>query len=112
MKAILFNLVAFYQKFVSIILPRSCRYYPTCSEYAIWQLRHNNLLSAVVAILLRILKCNQLFRGGIDYPIVKKNFSPLTIFEAGVKLRFERIKFIFVPYKKDKFYVIKVLKET
>ncbi|HOI83489.1 MAG TPA: membrane protein insertion efficiency factor YidD, partial [Campylobacterales bacterium] len=29
--------VHFYQKFLSPITVGSCRYYPSCSEYAIWQ---------------------------------------------------------------------------
>lgn len=112
MKKILWLCIIFYIRYISIALPKSCRYYPTCSQYALWQLKYSGFSSSVIAIFLRILKCNQLFRGGIDYPIVKRKFAPNFIF-----LKRSRCKLIFwfVPYKKDKFYVIKVfdsLKET
>ncbi|MCB4743563.1 MAG: membrane protein insertion efficiency factor YidD [Sulfurovum sp.] len=61
-------------QYISKMLPANCRYYPTCSEYAAWQLQFNGLHRALVASTLRILRCNQLFTGGIDYPVVK--FTP------------------------------------
>ncbi len=61
-------------QYISRMLPASCRYYPTCSEYAKWQFEFNPPHKAMLASGLRILKCNQLFEGGIDYPIVE--FTP------------------------------------
>jgi putative membrane protein insertion efficiency factor len=52
------------------MLPANCRYYPTCSEYAKWQFEFNAPHKALAASTLRILRCNQLFDGGIDYPVV------------------------------------------
>jgi putative membrane protein insertion efficiency factor len=52
------------------MLPANCRYYPTCSEYAKWQFEFNAPHKALIASSLRILRCNQLFDGGIDYPVV------------------------------------------
>ena len=52
------------------MLPANCRYYPTCSEYASWQFEFNAPHRALAASTLRILRCNQLFDGGIDYPVV------------------------------------------
>jgi putative membrane protein insertion efficiency factor len=57
-------------QYVSRMLPASCRYYPTCSEYAKWQFQFNAPHRALVASSLRILSCNPLFPGGIDYPVV------------------------------------------
>lgn len=105
MKKIFWFSVIFYRKYISIALPTSCRYYPTCSEYALWQLKYNKVFYALVAITLRILRCNQLFRGGIDYPIVKRKFTPYSIFS---KNECGRLSFWFVPSSKDRFYVIKV----
>ena len=56
------------------MLPANCRYYPTCSEYAKWQFEFNAPHKALAASSLRILRCNQLFAGGIDYPVV--TFTP------------------------------------
>ena len=58
-------------QFISKMLPKSCRYYPTCSEYAMWQFEVNSPPKALIASSLRILRCNQLFSGGIDYPLIK-----------------------------------------
>ena len=55
------------------MLPGNCRYYPTCSEYAKWQFQFNAPHKALAASTLRILRCNQLFDGGIDYPVVTFN---------------------------------------
>jgi putative membrane protein insertion efficiency factor len=61
-------------QYISRMLPASCRYYPTCSEYAKWQFEFNAPHKALFASSLRILRCNQLFKGGIDYPVV--DFRP------------------------------------
>lgn len=57
-------------QYISKMLPASCRYYPSCSEYASWQFEFNAPHKALAASSLRILRCNQLFKGGIDYPLV------------------------------------------
>ena len=57
-------------QYISKMLPASCRYYPSCSEYASWQFEFNAPHKALAASSLRILRCNQFFRGGIDYPLV------------------------------------------
>ena len=60
-------------QYISKMLPASCRYYPTCSEYAKWQFEFNAPHKAFLASSTRILRCNQLFKGGIDYPVVEFN---------------------------------------
>lgn len=104
MKNFLIYFVNFYKRFISPILPRSCRYYPTCSEYALQELKFANVFEAIFKIIFRILRCNQLFKGGIDYPIVKRNFNYSTL------KKYTKTKpiFWFIPYKKNKFYLIKV----
>lgn len=61
-------------QYISKMLPASCRYYPSCSEYASWQFEFNAPYKALAASSLRILRCNQFFKGGIDYPLV--DYSP------------------------------------
>ena len=58
-------------QYISKMLPTNCRYYPTCSEYAKWQFEFNVPHKALAASSLRILRCNQFFKGGIDYPLVE-----------------------------------------
>jgi putative membrane protein insertion efficiency factor len=57
-------------QYISKMLPASCRYYPSCSEYAKWQFEFNAPHKAFTASSLRILRCNQFFKGGIDYPLI------------------------------------------
>lgn len=91
-------------QYISKMLPASCRYYPTCSEYAKWQFETNRVDKALALSTFRILRCNQLFAGGIDYPIVK--FKPS---KSLLKNSYDfQVKYWFFPKEKDKFYVIKV----
>jgi len=61
-------------QYISKFLPGNCRYYPTCSEYAKWLFEFDKPHTALLNSTLRILRCNQLFKGGIDYPLV--HFTP------------------------------------
>jgi putative membrane protein insertion efficiency factor len=58
-------------QYLSRMWPGNCRYYPTCSEYAKWQFEFNRADIAIIATTQRILKCNQFFAGGTDYPRVR-----------------------------------------
>lgn len=109
MKKILLYLLRFYQRYLTVIFGYgSCRYYPTCSEYAKWQVENNNIIKAVFFSILRVLRCNQLFRGGIEYPTVKRNFKfPIIKPRKNKKIN---IKYWFVSKKENVFYVIKEFK--
>jgi len=72
-------------QYISKMLPASCRYYPTCSEYAKWQYDCNSPIKATWATATRILRCNQMFTGGIDYPLIAftpQKTSAILIFNA------------------------------
>ncbi|CAA6808463.1 MAG: Protein YidD [uncultured Sulfurovum sp.] len=90
-----------YQYF-SKMLPANCRYYPTCSEYGKWQFEFNRADKALTQTTLRILRCNQLFPGGIDYPIVK--FKKPKLLTLCQKID---IKYWIIPKEKDMFYIVK-----
>jgi putative membrane protein insertion efficiency factor len=94
-----------YQRFFTLLGYGSCRYYPTCSEYAKWQFLHNNIIFALYHSIVRILRCNQLFEGGIDYPIVNNIKKPLII--KRLSFDFRSIRFYFVPKKDGGFFVVK-----
>lgn len=103
MRVILLYLLKIYQKFFTLIGFGSCRYYPSCSEYAKWQFEQNSIHFALFHSIVRILKCNQLFDGGFDYPIVEKKFS-----NTQYRLPQSRIKYWFIPIKNSKkFYLVK-----
>ena len=59
-------LIRFYQRFISPLKPPSCRYYPTCSQYALEAYKRFGFLRGSYLAAKRILTCNPLFRGGID----------------------------------------------
>lgn len=96
--------VRFYQKFISPVTVGSCRYYPSCSEYAIWQFETNGFLRALFASILRILRCNKLFLGGIDYPKISFNKQPNILLKPHFRYDF---KYFIVP-QKGYFVVIKI----
>ena len=68
MKKLLIFIIKLYQKLISPILPHSCRYYPTCSSYAILAIEKHGPIKGTLKSLWRILRCNPLSKGGIDYP--------------------------------------------
>ncbi|MEL7058512.1 MAG: membrane protein insertion efficiency factor YidD [Acidobacteriota bacterium] len=68
MKTILLALLDAYKRWISPLLPRACRYSPTCSEYArLAILRHGALRGSFLA-LWRVLRCQPMCPGGIDLP--------------------------------------------
>ena len=109
MKSLALFLIKLYQRFFTLIGYGSCRYYPTCSQYAKEQLLHNSFLKAIFYSFIRILKCNQLFVGGIDYPIVEKKFSA-PLFLSLKQSNSHRIAFWFIPKDHKSFYVVKAFK--
>ncbi len=59
-------LIEMYQKLVAPALPGSCRFHPTCSEYAKQAILRKGLLRGSWMAVLRVLRCNPLFPGGYD----------------------------------------------
>jgi putative membrane protein insertion efficiency factor len=95
-------------QYISKMLPANCRYYPTCSEYAKWQFEFNRPHKALLASTLRILRCNQLFDGGIDYPVV--NYTPPKVSALRISnANYGKIEILYwlVPKNKTQFYVLK-----
>ena len=101
LKQSLLKLLWLYQKFFTLIGFGSCRYYPTCSEYARLNFENNSISSAFYHSFTRILRCNQLFDGGIEYPLLDKLCCRPT------KLEIDTIKYWLVPNKKNRYYIIK-----
>ena len=66
MKRAMLALIGFYQRAISPHLPASCRYVPTCSEYARVAIQRWGALRGGWMGLKRILRCNPLHKGGYD----------------------------------------------
>jgi putative membrane protein insertion efficiency factor len=97
----LLELLRLYQRFFSMLSFGSCRYYPSCSEYAKIHFENNSISSAFYHTFTRILRCNQFFEGGIEYPLLDK----LSLKPA--KMGIDAVKYWLVPNKKNHFYIIK-----
>jgi putative membrane protein insertion efficiency factor len=57
-----------YQRVISPLLPRRCKYHPTCSAYAVQAFREFGLARGLVLAAWRLLRCNPWSHGGVDYP--------------------------------------------
>lgn len=66
MKRVLLSLIQWYQREVSPALPASCRFVPTCSQYAREAIARYGAGRGGWLALKRVLRCNPLFRGGYD----------------------------------------------
>lgn len=72
MKRVFIFLIRFYQKYISPLKSKpTCRFYPTCSQYAIEALEIHGFFKGSFLAVWRILRCNPFCRGGYD-PVPEK----------------------------------------
>jgi len=95
-------------QYLSKMLPASCRYYPSCSEYASWQFEFNAPHKALWASGKRIACCNQFFKGGIDYPIVELSLQKTSCVHT-FNADYGKIDIVYwlVPKSKNTYYIVK-----
>jgi len=74
MKYIFLILIRFYQKFISPLFPPKCKYYPTCSTYALNAVKRFGAIRGSALAAWRLLRCNPWSMGGIDYVPEKFTF--------------------------------------
>ncbi len=72
MKTVALWLIRFYQRHISPYKPPSCRFVPTCSQYAVQALEEHGFWKGSLLSLWRILRCNPFSKGGYD-PVPTKN---------------------------------------
>jgi len=60
--------IKFYQKFISPGLAPRCKYYPSCSQYAVDAISTYGIKGVVMAAW-RLLRCNPWSHGGVDYAV-------------------------------------------
>ena len=63
----LIALLRFYQLVISPMTPPSCRYYPSCSSYAITALERFGPIKGTYLAVWRVLRCNPWSAGGVDH---------------------------------------------
>ena len=66
MKPLLLRMLRFYKRNISPGLPPSCRFVPTCSEYAMQAIERYGAAKGSWLALRRLLRCNPFCRGGYD----------------------------------------------
>jgi hypothetical protein len=54
--------------FGALVGPGTCKYHPSCSEYALAALRKHGLLKGSALAAWRLLRCNPWSHGGVDHP--------------------------------------------
>ncbi|WP_394952203.1 membrane protein insertion efficiency factor YidD [uncultured Helicobacter sp.] len=91
-----------YQKSFSVFFGRQCRFYPSCSHYALWLFDFDKPLVAFGKSCLRVFLCNPLHKGGIDYP---KMSLTLTLERTSHFFLQKHIKYWLIPYKNPMFLV-------
>lgn len=67
MKKIFILLIKAYQKFISPLKPPCCRFYPSCSAYAVESFKKHGAIKGFILSIWRIIRCNPYNLGGIDY---------------------------------------------
>ena len=55
-----------YRRLISPAIPNRCKYYPTCSTYAVQAVRELGVLRGIVVAAWRLARCNPWSDGGVD----------------------------------------------
>ena len=71
MKNFFIKLIRLYQKRISANTSSKCKYYPTCSNYAIEAITIHGAFKGTLMAIYRILRCNPFSKGGYD-PVPEK----------------------------------------
>ena len=60
------QMIVLYQKWVSPLLPRMCRFQPSCSQYAADAIAQLGLFRGIVKATARVFRCHPFHPGGYD----------------------------------------------
>jgi putative membrane protein insertion efficiency factor len=66
MQYVLIFLVRGYQVVLSPLLPATCRFFPSCSTYAVEALQRHGVVKGVALIIHRLARCQPFCTGGYD----------------------------------------------
>lgn len=72
MKYVCIALIKFYRKAISPFKPRTCRFFPSCSEYGLIALKRFGAIKGTYLTIKRIGKCHPFHPGGVDLVPEKK----------------------------------------
>ncbi len=66
MKTAALSILRAYKRWISPVLPPSCRFVPSCSEYAMEAIEHYGVLQGGTMTARRLLRCHPFAAGGLD----------------------------------------------
>ncbi|WP_017294984.1 membrane protein insertion efficiency factor YidD [Geminocystis herdmanii] len=78
MKKLLIFLITFYRRFISPLFPPSCRFIPTCSQYALEAIERHGTIKGSCLSVRRVCRCHPFHQGGYDpVPSLSDNLTSL-----------------------------------
>jgi uncharacterized protein len=90
MKKLLTAPIKFYQKWISPMFGPRCKYYPSCSSYAVTAIE-NYGLKGIAMSLWRLMRCNPWSHGGVDYVQVKEDLNKKEINKEKLNEKKEKV---------------------
>ena len=90
MKKLLTAPIKFYQKWISPMFGPRCKYYPSCSSYAVTAIE-NYGLKGIAMSLWRLVRCNPWSHGGVDYVQVKEDLNKKEINKEKLNEKKEKV---------------------
>jgi uncharacterized protein len=75
-RAIVVAPIRAYQRLLSPALGQRCKYYPSCSEYAVQAIGTFGILRGLILAAWRLLRCNPFSHGGLDPVESQRLFKP------------------------------------
>lgn len=75
MKLVFIKPILFYQRYISVFMAPRCRFYPSCSQYAIDAVLEYGILKGLLMSIKRLCRCHPLCAGGID-PVPQNQKEP------------------------------------
>ena len=68
--------IRLYQRLISPALGQRCKYYPSCSEYAVQAISTFGIIRGLILAAWRLLRCNPFSHGGLDPVENQRLFRP------------------------------------
>ncbi len=66
MRRVFIKIIKLYKAFLSPSIGNHCRFYPSCSEYAIEAIEKEGAAKGIIKTISRVLRCNPFSAGGYD----------------------------------------------
>lgn len=76
MRFLLIGLLRLYQLLLSPLLPPACRFYPTCSQYALVAVREYGVARGAWLAIARFARCHPWHPGGVDLVPEPRSHAP------------------------------------